>query len=158
MTAIAQGAGTERVSRDVVTEFFDRFQSHDVDGMGLLCSLDASFHYVPIEVRRNQRVQRAQGTVQGVGKAIWHGMISSFPDLSLNVTGMTANDHGDVVTQVDVTGTQTRPWLFIRANGQRFAEPHLFILHVRSDQLIDEITAYWNDASIVRQLGHTEVD
>lgn len=158
MTVIARTSDTERASRAAVTEFFDRFQAHDVEGMGLLCSINASFHYVPTGVRRNGRLQRAEGTVHGMGKAIWHGLISSFPDLSLTVATMTANAEGDVIAQVDVTGTQSKPWGLIRARGQRFTEPHLFILHVDDDQLIDAIAAYWNDASIQQQLGRNEID
>ena len=41
--------------------------------------------------------------------------------------------------------------------GQHYREPHLFIFHVGPDLLIDSITAYWNDAGISQQLGHTEV-
>ena len=38
------------------------------------------------------------------------------------------------------------------------ANSHLFIFRVGADLLIDDITAYWNDASISQQLGHNEVD
>jgi ketosteroid isomerase-like protein len=71
---------------------------------------------------------------------------------------MAANDVGDVVVEVDVEGTQERPWGLVASAGRHYAEPHLFVLHVTKDDLIDRITAYWNDASVHRQLGHEEVD
>ena len=45
-----------------------------------------------------------------------------------------------------------------RAGGQSYTEPHLFVLHVDADDKIDSITAYWDNASIYKQLGHLEVD
>jgi ketosteroid isomerase-like protein len=142
----------------VTTEFFDRFHAHDVEGMAALCSIGAGFSYVPVEIWGKQRVQRAEGTVQSMGKAFWHGLIAAFPDLAVNVRTMTANAEGDVVVQVEVSGTQERPWGRITPTGRHFAEPHLFILHVNEDQLIDDLTAYWNEAGIAQQLGHGEVD
>ena len=42
----------------VVTEFFDRYRAHDVDGMTDLCSMNAGFSYVPVELWGKQRVLR----------------------------------------------------------------------------------------------------
>jgi predicted ester cyclase len=123
-----------------------------------MCSVNADFSYVPVEYWCKQRVQRAQGKVRSIGKVIWTGLISSFPDLSLTVHTITANDDGDVVAQILVEGTQERAWGFIAPAGQHFREPQLFIFHVGEDQLIDSISAFWNDASINQQLGHWEVD
>ena len=71
---------------------------------------------------------------------------------------ITSNDDGDVVAQVDVEGTQQLAWGLIAPAGRHYCEPHLFIVHVGADLLIDSITAYWNDAAISQQLGHNEVD
>ena len=99
--------------------------------------------------------QRKVGTV---GKPLWTGLIASFPDLSNTVHTITSNDDGDVVAQVDIGGTQQLAWGLITPAGQHYREPHLFIFGVGPDLLIDSITAYWNDADISQQLGHTEVD
>ena len=145
-------------ARDVVIEFLDRYRAHDVEGMTDLCSVNADFFYVPLEFWGKQRVQRARGKVRSIGKVIWTGLIYSFPDLSITVHTITANDDGDVVAQVDIDGTQDRAWGFATSAGQHYLEPHLFIFHVDQDRHIDNITAYWNDASINQQLGHGEVD
>ena len=42
--------------------------------------------------------------------------------------------------------------------GGSYSEPHLFIFHVGEEGLIDHITAYWDNAGMIRQLGHNEVD
>lgn len=142
----------------VVSEFFDRYRAHDVHGMADLCSINADFSYPPFEMWGKQRVVRADGKVGTVGKAIWAGLIASFPNLSNVVDSISANDGGDVVVQVDIGGTQQLPWGFIAPAGKTYSEPHLFIFHVGQDGLITSITGYWNNAGISQQLGHLEVD
>jgi ketosteroid isomerase-like protein len=113
---------------------------------------------VPFEIWGKQRVLRGDGKVGTIGKTIWAGLINSFPDLSNTVHTLTANDDGDVVVEADIEGTQRLAWGFAAPAGQHYCEPHLFIFHVDEGLLIDSITAYWDNAGISRQLGHTEVD
>ena len=158
MTETTQRSRTAESAIAVVTEFFDRYRAHDVDGMADLCSMNAGFSYVPVELWGKQRVLRGDGKVCSIGKPLWTGLIAAFPDLSNTVHAVTGNDDGDVVAQVDIEGTQQLAWGLVAPAGKHYREPHLFIFHVDEDLLIDSITAYWNDASISRQLGHTEVD
>jgi ketosteroid isomerase-like protein len=101
---------------------------------------------------------RADGKVRTVGKTIWHGLIASFPDLTTAVRTVVANDDGDVVAEVDIGGTQQLPWALVTPASRRYDEPHLFIFRVGADGLIAQITAYWDNANVNRQLGHNEVD
>jgi len=158
MTELTQRSRTAESTAAVVTEFFGRFRAHDVEGMTDLCSMNANFCYVPVELWGKQRVLRGDGKVRTVGKPLWRGQIAAFPDLSLAVHNLTSNEDGDVVVQVDVEGTQQLPWGLIAPAGRHYLEPHLFIFHVGPDLLIDSITAYWNDADVNQQLGHNEVD
>jgi ketosteroid isomerase-like protein len=154
----ARQARTAEAAREVVTEFFDRYRAHDVDAMTDLCHINADFSYVPYEIWGKQRVLRGDGKVGTVGKALWTGLINSFPDLSNTVHTVAANDSGDVVVEVDISGTQQLAWGFVAPAGRHYREPHLFVFHVGEDLLIDGIAAYWDNASISRQLAHTEVD
>ncbi len=113
---------------------------------------------MPFEIWGKQRVLRGDGKVGTVGKTIWAGLIDSFPDLSNTVHALTANDDGDVVVEADIEGTQRLAWGLIAPAGEHYREPHLFVFHVGQDLLIDAITAYWDNAGISLQLGHTEVD
>jgi len=158
MTETAQRPRTAESAAEVVAGFFERYRAHDVEGMTDLCSINADFSYVPVELWGKQRVLRGDGKVRTVGKPLWAGLIASFPDLSVTVHTVTGNDEGDVVAQVDIEGTQERPWGLVAPSGLHYREPHLFIFRVGADLLIDSITAYWNDAGISRQLGHHEVD
>jgi ketosteroid isomerase-like protein len=158
MTSTETKARTAQTAAGVVTEFFDRYRAHDVNGMAELCSLNADFSYVPFEVWGKQRVLRGDGKVGTVGKALWAGLINSFPNLTNTVHTATANDDGDVVVEVSIGGTQQLPWGFVTPAGKHYSEPHLFVFHVDDDLRIDSVTAYWDNAGISTQLGHTEVD
>jgi len=155
MTAPTMTAATACAT---VTEFFDRYRAHDVDGMTDLCSINADFSYVPFEVWGKQRVVRGDGKVGTVGKAIWTGLVTSFPNLTNTVRTITGNDDGDVVVEADIAGTQQLAWGNIAPAGRRYSEPHLFVFHVDADGLIDGITGYWDNAGINGQLAHDEVD
>ena len=158
MTALNTLPRTAESAAGVVTEFFDCYRAHDVEGMTDLCAINADFSYVPVEVWGKQRVLRGDGTVGTVGKPLWTGLIASFPNLSNTVHSIASNEDGDVVAEVDIEGTQQLAWGLITPAGKHYREPHLFIFHVGPDLLIDSITAYWNDAGISQQLGHGEVD
>lgn len=157
MSATISHARSEAASA-VVREFFDRYRRHDVDGMTDLCGMNAGFSYVPFEMWGKQRVLRGDGKVRTIGKPIWNGLITSFPDLTNTVHTIVANDEGDVVVEVDIGGTQQLAWGFASPAGHSYDEPHLFIFKVDEEGLIQDITAYWDNAGISRQLGHTEVD
>jgi hypothetical protein len=157
-TALNAPHRTADSAAGVITEFFDRYRAHDVEGMTDLCAINADCSYVPVEVWGKQRVLRGDGKVATIGKPLWTGLINSFPNLSNTVRTVTANDDGDVVVEVDIEGTQQLAWGMITPAGRHYSEPHLFIFHVGPDLLIDSMTAYWNDAGISQQLGHNEVD
>jgi ketosteroid isomerase-like protein len=158
MSAVDAAARTAEAVAGVVTEFFDRYRAHDVDGMTDLCAVNAGFSYVPFEVWGKQRVLRGDGKVNTVGKTMWVGLINSFPNLSNTVHTVSANDDGDVVVEVDIEGTQQLAWGMVTPAGKHFREPHLFVFHVDADLLIDSVRAYWDNGSISQQLGHIEVD
>lgn len=157
MTTTQEHTRAQRATA-VATEFFDRYRAHDVDGMTDLCTVNADFSYPSYEVWGKQRVLRGDGKVGTVGKPIWKGLLTAFPDLTNTVHRVEANNDGDVVVKVDIGGTQQSAWGYIQPAGKAYDEPHLFLLHVDDDGLIDSIHGYYNNASICRQLGHVEVD
>jgi ketosteroid isomerase-like protein len=147
-----------RTPAQTVQAFFDAYRRHEVDEMTDLCTSNADFSYVPVEIWGRQRVVRGDGKVATIGKPLWTGLIAEFPDLTNTVHTVAANDDGDVVAEVDIGGTQQLAWALAKPAGKHYLEPHLFIFHVGEDLLIDAVTAYWDDASMSQQLGHEEVD
>src|ERR1700689_5947967 len=109
MTEVSQRPRTAESAAGVVAEFFDRYRAHDVEGMTDLCSINAGFFYVPVELWGKQRVLRGDGKVRTIGKPLWAGLIASFPNLSNTVHTLVSNDEGDVVAEVDGRGTQQMP-------------------------------------------------
>jgi ketosteroid isomerase-like protein len=147
-----------RAPEDVVTAFFDAYRKHDLTAMSDLCARTADFRYVPVEVWGKQRVIRGDGKVHTVGKALWAGLMTAFPDLSNKVMSLSSSPDGTVVAEVVLSGTQASAWAQFSNKSQSFSLPHLFVLHVNDGGLIDGITGYWDNASFSRQLGHLEVD
>lgn len=154
MTTIAP-AGVS--PREVATTFFSAYDARDVIAMAELCSPTAEFRYEPYELSGKQRVLRGVGKVGTVGRPIWAGEFAAFPDASLRVTSLEANDDGLVVAEVERTGHQAGPWLTTRPSGAEFTSHALFVLQV-TDGRIHEVTAYWDNGTVLRQLGHHEID
>lgn len=142
-----------------VESFFDAYRRQDVFAMADLCSPNADFHYDPFEMWGKQRVVRGDGKVHGIGRVIWTGLIQSFPDLTNEITSLSTNESsGEAIAEVTLSGTQAAAWGSFSNRGLRFSVPHLFCIHLNSAGLIDSVTAYWDNASVSRQLGHLEVD
>jgi steroid delta-isomerase-like uncharacterized protein len=141
-----------------VERFFDAYRARDVEDMVDLCDDMAEFHYVPFEAWGKQRVVRGDGKVRTIGKVLWTGLIDAFPDLGNDVTSISADSDGNVVAEVVISGTQSKDWGSIGMQGKHFDLPHLFLLHVNGDGLIDRITAYWDSAHFHQQLGRIEID
>ena len=159
--AIRVGPGVtprESGATAAVLAFFDAYRVHDVEGMVDLCTDGADFRYVPFEVRGRQRVLHGEGKVRTIGKVIWTTLIDAFPDLNNDVTSLRADEHGNVVAEVSVNGTQARPFGIIACTGGHYVLPHLFLFHVTGDGLIDDVVAYWDNVVWKRQLGCVEVD
>ena len=59
MTEVTQRPRTAESAAGVVTEFFDRYRAHDVEGMTDLCSINADF-----SLRASGVVGQAAGTAR----------------------------------------------------------------------------------------------
>jgi len=143
---------------EVITAFFEAYQVHDLERMVELCSDNADFHYIPYEVWGRQRVIRGDGKVRTVGKALWTTLIDAFPDLTNEVTSITADNEGNVAAEVVISGTQAKPYGTIANQGLHYDLPHVFLFRVGQDGLIEEVTGCWDNADFYRQLGRLEVD
>lgn len=143
---------------DTVQEFFQAYRDHDVDGMVDLCTDSSAFRYVPFEVWLRQRVVRANERVRTVGKPLWTALIDAFPDLTNEISSLSADEEGNVAVEVTIGGTQAKDFGAIRGQGGRYDLPHLFLFHVDDEDRIDRIVAYWDTADWYEQLEKVEVD
>ena len=144
---------------EVAHKFFDAYRRQDVETMVDLCDDNANFRYVPMEALGRQRVVRGDhGKVRGIGKTVWTTLIDCFPDLTNNVNWTTSDKHGNVACEVVISGTQKKDYGSLAASGGHYDLPHLFILHVNKEGLIDDIAGYWDGADWYQQLGRVEID
>lgn len=157
MTTTAVMSRAERATR-TVTEFFDAYRARDVERMVECCTPNADFRYVPFEVWTRQRVIHGDGKVCTVGKAIWVSLIDSFPDLTNEVLSIHSDEDGNVAAEVTIGGTQSKDFGVIACGGGHYDLPHLFLFHVDSDDLIDDIVCYWDNVDWKTQLDWLEVD
>jgi steroid delta-isomerase-like uncharacterized protein len=143
---------------ETVLRFFDAYRAHDIEAMADLCSDNAAFRDVPMEFWRRQKVVRADGKARTVGKVMWTGMLSAFPDLTNEVLFVTADEGGHVAAEVTISGTQARDWGTVGNQGRPYRLRHLFIFDVGPEGLIDRIAIYSDNADLFAQLGRVEID
>lgn len=141
-----------------VEAFFAAHKKRNLIAMAELCSARAAFDYVPFVSHDKSRRVTGTGYVNGVGRTIWGLGFRAFPDLTNKVTEMFADDDGNVVAEVTISGTQAAPYLTVAPSGRKFTERHLFRFHVDAAGKIDDVTSFWDAGSINAQLGHSELD
>ena len=135
-------------AKESALNFFEAYREQNVEKMVSLCTEDASFRYVPDSV---------EGKVRGEGDNFWRTLIETYPDLTNKVKWTTESIDGNAILEVLISGTQTKDIGPVKNQGKHFDLLHLFILHVNDACLIDSITAFWDNVTIYRQLGHTDI-
>lgn len=141
-----------------VEEFFAQHKKRNVTAMAELCAPRSHFDYIPFVSHDKQRVVRGQGYVNGVGRTVWGLGFRAFPDMSNKVNEIFADDDGNVVAEVTISGTQAAPYLTVASVGKKYSERHLFRFHVDKSGKIDDVIAYYDAAGVNGQLGHDELD
>ena len=130
-------------------QFFDAYSRHAVADMLTLCAPDAFFRYVPLG-------EQGLGPIREGAAGLWQTYMDAFPDFRTDVVWSVETTNGRVVCETLNRGTQAKAVANIRNQGRRLETPHLFILDFDSAGLISKITAFWDNDTIYRQLGHTE--
>jgi steroid delta-isomerase-like uncharacterized protein len=141
-----------------VESFFAAHKKRNVLSMAELCAPRAKFDYIPFVQHDKSRLVTGTGYVNGVGRTVWGLAFRAFPDLTNKVGDIFADDEGNVVAEVTLSGTQQAPYLTVAAQGKKFSERHLFRIHVDKDGKIDDITSFWDAGGVNAQLGHHELD
>lgn len=141
-----------------VEAFFAAHKKRNVIAMAETCTANASFDAVPFVSHDRSRLVSGKGYVNGVGRTVWGLGFRAFPDLTNKVTDVFADDDGNVVAEVTISGTQQAPYLTAAAKGNKFTERHLFRFHVDSRGKIDDVVSLWDVGGMNTQLGHHELD
>lgn len=134
---------------ETVQAFFDAYTAHNVQAMLALCSPTAKFRYVPLG---NSGI----GSVHETAAGLWQTYMNAFPDFSTQVISLIESMDGTIGCETLMSGTQAKDVGNIKNKGRKMSAPHLFLFTFDSKNLIENITAFWDNDTIYTQLGHTE--
>ncbi len=139
-----------KTALELAQQFFSRYRAHDLDGMLACFSADGQIDYLPIGLA---------GPASTAGSSVWGALIDAFPDLGNQVSAsyFDATAHV-VVLEVTISGTQAKDTFGIRNLGRHFDLPHVFIIKVGDDGLIQSMKAYWDNAQWFQSLGRSSLD
>lgn len=141
-----------------VRDLFAAYDAHDLPTLRSLCAPGGRFGYVPLVRHDRQRVTTTTGSIGGVGISAWAHVFHAFPDVRSDITDIFADDDGNVVAEVVISGTQAAPFGPVRAAGKTFTVPHVFRVRVDETGVVQEVVAYWDNGDMQTQLGHLELD
>lgn len=133
---------------ETVQAFFAAYTAHDVQAMLALCSANATFRYVPLG-------DSGLGSVHEKAAGLWQLYMNAFPDFSTQVISLSEGKDGTIVCETLMSGTQAKDVGNIKNKARKMSAPHLFLFSFNSD-LIENITAFWDNDTIYAQLGHTQ--
>jgi len=132
--------------KNACVEFMFAYQQRNVDRMLSFCEAEGLVNFQPLG---------AQGTgkIGELGKAIWSGLVNSFPDIDNTLDAAVAEEDNVVRCQVMIRGTQEKDFADIPNKGKHFESDHIFIFHLNELNKIDKIDISWDHADFKKQLG-----
>lgn len=135
--------------KKAIQQFFNAYTDHNVRAMLALCAESATFRYVPMG-------DAGEGLVREKAAPLWQSYMDAFPDFRTDVVAMMETTGGEVVCETLNGGTQANDVANIANKGGRLEVPHLFVFGFDENGLISKISAFWDNDTIYKQLGHTE--
>jgi hypothetical protein len=132
--------------KNACIEFMFAYQQRNVDRMLSFCDPEGEVRFLPLG-------EGGVGKIGELGKAIWSGLIDSFPDIDNTLDAAVAEDDNTVRCQVVIRGTQAKDFAGIENKGKKFDSDHIFIFHVNPENKIDSIKINWDHNDFKKQLG-----
>lgn len=132
--------------KNACVEFMFAYQQRNVERMLSLCDIDGEVFFIPLG-------DAGKGTIGELGRALWSGLIDSFPDIDNTLDAAVAEDENTVRCQVLISGTQEKDFAGIENKSKHFDSDHIFIFHLNRDNKIDSIHISWDHADFQKQLG-----
>lgn len=132
--------------KNACVEFMFAYQQKNVERMLSLCDEDGEVNFIPLG-------DAGKGTIGELGRAIWSGLIGSFPDIDNTLDAAVAEKENTVRCQVVISGTQEKDFAGIENKGKHFDSDHIFIFHLNPHNKIDSIHISWDHADFQKQLS-----
>ena len=138
-------SSAERISRQVqlVEEHLRRENDHDIPGIMATFGQAAQYEDTPWSERHRGR--------DGV-EAYYRSLLTSLPDLHIDVRNRVVNDHS-VVLEVVISGTHRGAWRGLPATGRPVAFPLCGIYSFDADGKLAGERIYYDRASVLGRLG-----
>lgn len=132
--------------KNACVEFIFAYQQRNVEKMLSFCNPDGEVHFVSLG-------EAGRGTIGGLGKGIWSGLIDAFPDITNTLDAAIADGEDSVRCQVLISGTQTKDFAGIENKGKHFDSDHIFIFRLNQDNKIETISIQWDHEDLQKQLS-----
>lgn len=124
-------------------EFMTRWNRHDPDLLAKMLSSDVRILYSVLYDETNRDAFTAW----------WQGMLTSFPDLSVQETRRIDFGQGWLVSEVLLTGTNSGPYLGNPATGKPFKLRVAWLGQYDDQGLVLRFKLYYDSLSLLNQLG-----
>lgn len=131
-------------SKSIGIDFFKAYQLQNIDAMLSMCDKDCTVSFVPLG-------DQGKGNIHLVGKAIWEGLIASFPSIENRVNNISLEE-GRIKCDVTIWGRQEQDFAGLTSKGNEFEEGHIFIFKVNQNNKVEDLTINWDHESFVKQL------
>ncbi len=119
----------------------------ELDRMLGLCDPEGEISFVPLG-------SDFSGKIHEVGKAVWAGLMDSFPDLDNTVIDQVYGEKEKSVScKVEIFGTHEKDFAGLVSKGKRFNSEHIFIFRFNPQDKIEEIEVSWDHGYLVNQLS-----
>lgn len=132
--------------KNTCVQFMFAYQQKDVPAMLGFFSENATVDFMPLG-------EGGKGLAAELGKAVWTGLIQSFPDLDNTVDATIATDEENIRCQVVIRGTQAADFADVPNKNKSFESDHIFIFRLDPSGKIEHLFIEWDHADFKKQLG-----
>ncbi|MFZ1529692.1 MAG: hypothetical protein WAT19_13130 [Ferruginibacter sp.] len=132
--------------KNACVEFMFAYQQRNVEKMLSFCDAEGTVYFEPLG-------EGGRGKIYELGKAIWSGLIDSFPNIDNTLDAAVATGENMVRCQVVIRGQQSKDFADITNKGLTFDSDHIFIFRLNPSNKIEHIHINWNHADFKKQLG-----
>ena len=122
-------------------KFFAAYNSHDVDGMLVLCADGAQGRYLPYG-------KNSFMPIRGGLEKIWRGFPEAVPDFGVEIVEMISGEESSVTVQALLGGTMPADVPGVVKKGEVNRIAHAYIIRYNANGRISRLDCYWDNTAI----------
>ncbi len=136
-------------ARNIAEKFFDHMEAGEVDDIIGMTSPGSVVSLLPLGVH---------GSMAEEGGIYLRDLARAFPDLLVRVRRLFVTTDNTAVAEITIDGTQAADFLGVTNQEKHFDLDQGWLLGVTPEDLIDAVTAYWDQNQVYRRLGVKRLD